>query len=146
MTIVNDLFLPDNGSWTHLYSPFSIRTKGRLVDTLLAIHLRDLRLAIDLLLREEPGINVIGVASETEGLLALLKTFQPDLILLDWDLPGRALPKILKKMHAAARPPKLVVLGNEEDERETVLESGADAFLLKGEPPEQLLAAIHELR
>ena len=51
------------------------------LDVLLAVRQADLRLAIDLFLREEPGLTVVGVACETEGLIALLRTFMHDLSL-----------------------------------------------------------------
>jgi DNA-binding NarL/FixJ family response regulator len=115
------------------------------MDTLLAIHSRDLRLAIDLLLREEPGINVVGVASETEALMALLQTARPDLILLDWDLPGRPILETLPKIQrAATRHPKVIVLGDREQDRESALTAGADEFIIKGEPPQHLVAAIRQ--
>jgi DNA-binding NarL/FixJ family response regulator len=115
------------------------------MDTLLAIHQHDLRLAVDLLLREEPGINVIGVTSDTKALMALLRTICPDLILLDWDLPGHPLPKILSRIQRATHRPKVIVLGGREHYREAALTAGADAFVLKGEPPQQLVDAIRQL-
>lgn len=115
------------------------------MNILLAIYWRDLRLAIDLLLREEPGINVVGVAGETESLLALLETTHPQVVLLDWDLPGRAIPEVLRTIHTAAVPPNIIVLGDRENEKDIVLEAGADAFVVKGEPPQQLVTAIHEI-
>ena len=115
------------------------------MNILLAIHWRDLRLAIDLFLREEPGINVVGVAAETESLLALHETTHPHVVLLDWDLPGRAIPEVLRAIHTATNPPKLIVLGNHEIEKDIALEAGADAFVVKGEPPQQLVAAIRQI-
>jgi DNA-binding NarL/FixJ family response regulator len=115
------------------------------MDTLLAIHSRDLRLAIDLLLREEPGINVVGFTSETEGLMALLQTTCPDLILLDWDLPGRSLTDVLPKIRCKTPQPKIIVLGDRERYREPALSAGVDAFIVKGEPPQLLVAKIHQM-
>lgn len=113
------------------------------MDVLLAIHQPDLRLAIDLFLREEPGINVVGVVKETEGVLALLYTTQPDLLLLDWALRGRALTEVLAEIRGYDRPPKVFGLGIEE-EREAALAAGVDAFAVKGESTEQLFTAIRQ--
>ncbi len=110
----------------------------------MAIHLHDLRLAIDLLLREEPGINVMAVVSDAEGLLGLLRTAQPHVVLLDKDLPGSPLEEMLANIRAAASQPKIIVLGHEEDDRDITLAAGADALVVKGESPEALLAAIRE--
>jgi len=115
------------------------------VDILLAIHQPDLRLAIDLLLREEPGLNVVGVARETKTLLALLRVIRPDLLLLDWALAGQPLTDVLAKIRQQAVWPKIIVLGTLEDDREAILAAGADTFLVKGESPRQLLAAIRQL-
>jgi DNA-binding NarL/FixJ family response regulator len=114
------------------------------VDVLLAIHQLDLRLAIDLFLREEPDINVVGVASETEGLLALLYTTHPELLLLDWAVRGRPLAEMLAELHEYDRPPKVIGLGVEED-REAALAAGVDVFVVKGESTDQLLNAIRQL-
>ena len=46
------------------------------------------RSALRLLLEQEPGLSVVGEATETEDLLAQVQRTQPDLVLLDWELPG----------------------------------------------------------
>jgi len=102
-------------------------------------------LAIDLLLREEPGLNVVGVARETKTLLALLRVIRPDLLLLDWALAGQPLIDVLAKIRQQAVWPKIIVLGTLEDDREAILAAGVDTFLVKGESPRQLLAAIRQL-
>ena len=114
------------------------------MDILLAIHQPDLRLAIDLLLREEPGLNVVGVARETKTLLALLRVIRPDMLLLDWALAGQPLTDVLTKICERDDRFKTIVLGTLEDDREAILAAGADAFVVKGESPQQLLTAIHQ--
>ena len=115
------------------------------MDILVAIHQPDLRLAIDLLLREEPGLNVVGVARETKTLLALLRVIRSDVVLLDWALAGQPLTDVLTKICRRDDRLKTIVLGTLEDDREAILAAGADAFVVKGESPQQLLTAIYQL-
>ena len=115
------------------------------MDILLAIHQPDLRLAIDLLLREEPGLNVVGVARETKSVLAMQRVIHPDMLLLDWVLSGQPLTDVLAKILEWPDRPKIIVLGTLEDDREAILAAGADTFVVKGEAPQQLLTAIHQL-
>jgi DNA-binding NarL/FixJ family response regulator len=106
----------------------------------------DLRLALAMSLREEPGTNVVGTASETEGLLALIQTTRPDLVLLDWDLPGRPCAQVLGTARSANGQPAFIVLGKEASTEQPALAASADAFVVKGEPPGRLLAAIRRAR
>jgi DNA-binding NarL/FixJ family response regulator len=46
------------------------------------------RSALRLLLEQEPGLSVVGEAAEAEDLLAQVQRTRPDLVLLDWELPG----------------------------------------------------------
>ena len=79
--------------------------------TLLAIEQRDLRLALELYLDQEPGVIVVGTASEAASLRALLRTARPDLLLLDWDLPGYAPPNLLMEAKRLSSPPHVILLG-----------------------------------
>lgn len=113
---------------------------------LLATEQPDLRLALEMLLGEEPGVVVVGGVSEAEGLLALVRITLPDLVLLDWDLPGRPLPGVLAESFALSRPPRFIVLGRDLRARQVAIDAGADAFVIKGDSPNQLLAAFREVR
>ena len=115
------------------------------MNTLLAIHQSDLRLAIDLLLREEPGIRVLGVVRDTEALLALCKTLLPDLLLVEWNLPGAAISETLPKIKLFKNAPLVIVLGDHEIDAGTVQAVGADAFVQIGWTPKSLLDVIHQL-
>ena len=115
------------------------------MDVLLAIQQPDLRLAIDLLLREEPGLNVVGLARETKTLLAMLQVVRSDILVLDRELIGQPLTGVLARIHEQADRATIIVLGTLEDDQEAILAAGADAFVIKGESPQQLLTAIHQL-
>lgn len=110
---------------------------------ILAIQDPNLRLAIELLLHEEPGLTVVGAASETDGLAFLTRTTSPDLLVVDWELPGRALVAVLAEINAASCPPKIIVLGHQAADQVRAVEAGAHAYVVKGERPELLQAALH---
>ena len=103
---------------------------------------RDLRLAIELLLSNEPGINVVGVASETEGLIALVKFTCADLVLMDLDLTGRPVDDALGEMKSFKCQTIFVAMGKYPRLKDYAVKSGADVYFAKGDPPENLLAAI----
>ena len=105
----------------------------------------DLRLSMELLLNEQPGVKILGGASDTEGFLALVKSTCPDLALLDWDLPGRPVEEVLDQLKKYKSQPKLIVMGGRHSSREKALEAGADAYVDKGKPPEYLLATLKRL-
>ena len=114
------------------------------MDVILAIPQPDLRLAIDLYLREEPGVNVVGVARELVGLIALLKTVRCHLLILDWDLLDGCWVDLMAKIRALDSPPLVVILGHDEQNGETVLIAGADFFMVKEGEPADLVKIIEE--
>jgi DNA-binding NarL/FixJ family response regulator len=116
------------------------------MDVLLASARSDLRFALEILLREEPGVSVLGTATGTEGLLALLGTHCPDLVVFDWELPGRPSCELLATISDADCTPYTLVLGKDNATRDEALAAGADAFALRGDSPDQLLAVVRRAR
>ena len=116
------------------------------MDVLLASARSDLRFALEVLLREEPGLSVTGTATGTEGLLALTRINCPDLVIFDWELPGRAPGELLAAVRGPDCSPYTIVLGKDSATRDEALVAGADAFALRGDPPDQLLAVVRQAR
>lgn len=113
---------------------------------LMATEHADLRLSIELLLSEEPGITLVGAASETEGLHALINSTDPDIVILDWDLPGRPMPDLLSESHRLNARLKFILLVATLDLKDVALHVGADTTVVKGGPPDLLLAAFRKTR
>lgn len=68
---------------------------------IIAVKDADLRLSLDLLLREEPELNVVGTATTTESTLGLIKAENPALVLLEWSLFSQFAGDVFKKMKAS---------------------------------------------
>ena len=113
---------------------------------LLAVEDTNLRLSLELILSEEPSVTIAGTASEADGLSALIKSSHPAIVLLDWNLPGRPLSAVIAETNRRANATKFIALGPSPADKEQALSAGADAFVVKGDPPEQLLAAFRALR
>lgn len=103
------------------------------------------RSALHVLLLHEPGPIVVAESADLDSLVEQLAAFRPHLVLLDWDLPGRAAPALLSARHPSATGSKLIVLGRRPEARQPALASGADDFVYKGDSPEALLAACRRM-
>jgi DNA-binding NarL/FixJ family response regulator len=111
------------------------------------------RSALRLLLDQEPGLQVVGEADEAKGLLAQVKATNPDLILLDWELPDLSLTnssmgsgsRLLATLRAHCPGLRVIVLSGQLEARQASLAAGADAFVSKGEPPDRLLATLRAI-
>jgi DNA-binding NarL/FixJ family response regulator len=113
------------------------------MDILIASGQPNLRFSLEVFLRQQPGLVVIGTVSDAESLLAVIHTARPDLVVLDWELPSYPLVKVLSEVKAAEHPPHFIVLGKELNTAQVALDAGADEFLGHwDDPPTTLLAAI----
>jgi DNA-binding NarL/FixJ family response regulator len=121
---------------------------------LLADDQAKVRSALRLLLEQEPGLSVVGEAAEAEELLAQVETTCPDLVLLDWELPGlRATNRVTNPERCLlsalrARCPRMwvIALSGRPEARQAALAAGVGAFVSKGDSPERLLAALNDCR
>ena len=98
--------------------------------------------ALRLLLSQQPGIEVVGETAEAEALLAHIENTHPDLILLDWELPGLSRNGRFSVLRARYPNLKVIALSGRPEVRGTALKAGADAFVSKIEPPDRLLGAL----
>jgi DNA-binding NarL/FixJ family response regulator len=123
-----------------------LRRREERMRVVLAVQPRELGLALQLYLDAEPGLFVVGTVTEATSLRALLQTALPDLVILDWELPGYAPVHLLAEARHLQRCPQIIVLGSDEGIRQEALAAGADAFVLSSDSPVDLMAAIRESR
>ena len=104
------------------------------------------RSALRILLREEPGLVVVGESADLPSLVAQVRDLTPDMVLLDWELPGRPAAALLLAQTMIDRRPSVIVFSARPESEDEVLTAGADAFVSKGDPPEALLSAFRQLK
>ena len=108
----------------------------------LADNRRKVRFALRALLEQQAEVNVVGEAVDAQNLLAQVAETCPDVILLDWELPGMAADDLLSTVRRKCPDVLVVALSGRVSARGAALAAGVDAFVSKGEPPERLLSAI----
>ena len=87
-----------------------------------------------------------GEAEDVEQALEQVTGQRPDLVLLDWELPGQNGDSALVELRTAQPELVVIVLSGRPEARRAALAAGADAFVSKGDPPERLLAVVDEYR
>ncbi len=105
------------------------------------------REGIKLLLEQEKDIEVVGEANNEEEALAALKETNPDIILMDINMPELNGIETLRKIKAMTKNQKVIIL-TLHDEREYVVESinlGANGYILKSAESESLLRGIRDV-
>ena len=101
------------------------------------------RFAMRVLLRRQPGLKVTGEAVDAQDLLARIEVTCPDLVLLDWELPGLlAGGELVSALRRVCPELSIVALSGRPEARQVAEAVGVDAFVSKVDPPERLLAAI----
>jgi DNA-binding NarL/FixJ family response regulator len=98
-------------------------------------------------INRQPDMLVCGEAENASQALNAVRKLAPDLALVDITLPGRSgleLVKDLKALH-----PHLVILAismhDESLYAERMLRAGANGYITKQQPPEELIRAIRQV-
>jgi DNA-binding NarL/FixJ family response regulator len=103
------------------------------------------RFALRVLLGQQPGMEIVGEATDSEDLLAQAKAVSPDLVLLHWGLRGLVPADLIAALRRGSHDLRVVALSARPEARSAALAAGADAFVYKVDPPERLLAAIRSV-
>jgi DNA-binding NarL/FixJ family response regulator len=104
------------------------------------------RFALRVLLQQRLGLEVVvvGEAADTNSLQEQVSAKEPDVLLIDWELPGLSPNGSFAALRRTR--PQLVVIGMSSrlEARRAALAAGADGFVSKSDAPEYLLKAIGE--
>jgi DNA-binding NarL/FixJ family response regulator len=98
-----------------------------------------LQSALVLLLKHKLGILDICVTGDAGQVGERLAGFQPDVLLLDWELPGLDIAAVRDAIQRARTRPVVIVMSIQPENETCALANGADAFLNKHAPGETVL-------
>jgi two-component system response regulator MprA len=92
------------------------------------------------------GFHVLSASDGNEA-LSEVQAHRPDVVVLDWLLPGFDGLEVLQRMRAAGDKTLVLMLTARDavENRVEGLENGADDYLIKPFAPAELLARIHAL-
>jgi len=86
---------------------------------------------------------------DAESALLVLDDCLPDLVILEWDLPGQAGIALIRRLRAQARTRDLPIImisaRSGEQDKILALETGADDYITKPFSPREMIARIHAL-
>lgn len=96
------------------------------------------------LLAEMPEFSVVGEASNGLEAIEVVKQSQPEIVLMDVNMPVMDGIAAVQGLRAANSPSKILMLtiSKENDDLLGAIHAGADGYLLKNTEPEELRRAI----
>lgn len=106
---------------------------------------RDVCVCLQMFLNREPGMQVIGIATRPDDMVGQAGAAQPDVVLLDWKLVTAAPADIIKNLHSMATKPKINVMHIHPESKEAAQKAGADEFISKDQPSDQLRLILKKL-
>ncbi|WP_305856642.1 two-component system response regulator NarL [Balneatrix alpica] len=105
-----------------------------------------LRRGVTQLIELEDELEVVGEASHALEGIAKAQELEPDLILLDLNMPEINGLETLRRLREAEVDSRIVVFTVSDNEEDVIaaLKAGADGYLLKDMEPEDLLAHLRQ--
>lgn len=95
---------------------------------------------------KEPGMSVVGMSDRLPGLPAQLQGSEPDVLLLDCEFSSRLRAELLANLQILKRRTVTIAFATRPEDEEEILKAGADYFIAKESPPDQLLPILKEIR
>jgi len=103
-----------------------------------------IRAGIRSLLEKAAGITVVGEASNGAEAIRLVRELEPDVLLLDMEMPDLSGVEVAQRLNAAKAPVQILALSAYNDRQYILgmLDSGAAGYLIKEEVPQTIVEAV----
>lgn len=100
------------------------------------------------LLRREPGIEIVGEASNGEEAVVLARQTQPDIVVMDVRMPVLSGVEATRIIRESLPDVQVLVLTAHDDDQYifSLLQAGASGYLLKTSPVSDLIKAIRQVQ
>ncbi|MEP7291065.1 MAG: response regulator transcription factor [Chloroflexota bacterium] len=116
-----------------------------MMDIILADDQVEVREALRCALEDQADMHLVSEATSAVELLAHLALRCPDLVLLDWELPGMSGVELMAQAREVCPTLKLIALSVRPEACAQATRSGVECFVSKGDPPERLLDAVRRV-
>jgi NarL family two-component system response regulator LiaR len=105
------------------------------------------RRGIGALLSTEPRVDVVGEAADGETAINEAATLEPDVILMDLEMPGIGGIEAIERIVQSNPEARILVLTSfaADDKVFPAIKAGASGYLLKDTGPEDLIEAIEQV-
>jgi DNA-binding NarL/FixJ family response regulator len=105
------------------------------------------REGVAITLAGEPDLEVVGQGISADDAVELTRRLQPDIVLLDLDLPGGGL-SMVKQIAAAHASTKILILTASTNDEHVIaaLKMGVQGYVLKGISARELIRIIRDVR
>ncbi len=116
-----------------------------MINVLLVDDHELVRTGIRRILGDARGIKVVGEAKSGEEAINMVRDHQPDVVLMDINMPGIGGLEATRKLKHMCPTLKVIVVTvyNDEPFPTRLLEAGAAGYLTKSSNVEEIVAAIH---
>lgn len=95
-------------------------------------------------LERESDVTVVGEATDGDEALRLTKELEPDVLVLDMEMPGLQGVEVARRLRAAGSSVRILALSAYDDQQYILglLASGAAGYLIKEEAPDTIVDAV----
>jgi len=106
----------------------------------------DLRVGLQFLIYQNPGCQVIGISDNGKGLKKQIKASRPDVLLLDWYLPGKPVNELIADVRNFDLSLTIIVMSIYPEDESAVRAADVDHFIAKDVHPEELIALLNSMK
>lgn len=144
---VEQEYKAENMSWEQREKAWSIGMEPDITRVVLADDHARVRAGIRYLLEGSPDIEVVGEASDGIEALELVEELQPDVLLLDMEMPRMSGSQVAARLQEEGSPVLVLVLSTYDDYQYilSLLARGAAGYITKDEAPEILVKAVRSV-
>ncbi|MEP7161770.1 MAG: response regulator transcription factor [Dermatophilaceae bacterium] len=106
------------------------------------------RRGLDLVLGQEDDIVVVAEAGDGQGALDAVETYRPDVVIMDVRMPRMNGIEACLRIKESWPATQVIILTTSDDEKDLcdAVRAGANGYLLKDVPPEEVLSGIRTVR
>ena len=119
-----------------------------LIRVILADDHAVVRQGIRQFLESAPEIRVVAEAKDGEEAVVLIQQFQPDVAVLDIQMPKLSGIEVARQIRANRWPVGILILTSYDDDPfiSAVLKVGANGYVLKTASPQEIICAVRDVR
>jgi two-component system nitrate/nitrite response regulator NarL len=124
-----------------------VSAKKQIIKILVADDHPVVRKGLQTCLAREPRIKIVGEAADGEEALRKARELSPHVVVMDISMPGMSGLEVTEQLRKEAPAVKVLIISmhKNRDAIFRVIQAGANGYVSKEAPPEELLRAIEKI-